>query len=71
MSINSASDAKKFEEKKARMKKGAPGCSHGECSSRTTTTTTTTIVNSKKTYKTSRNGIEKIKEFEYLCLSHT
>ncbi len=32
MSINSASDAKKFEEKKARMKKGAPGCSHGECS---------------------------------------
>ena len=26
MSINSASDAKKFEEKKARMKKGAPGC---------------------------------------------
>ena len=32
MSINSASDAKKFEEKKAKMKKGAPGCSHGECS---------------------------------------
>jgi len=31
-SINSASDAKKFEEKKAKMKKGAPGCSHGECS---------------------------------------
>ena len=31
----------------------------------TTTTTTTTTVNSKKPYKTSRNGIEKIKEFEY------